>query len=136
MKRSKTSKAWMREHVNDHYVHKAKAEGYRARAAFKLLEIDEKDHLLKPGMTVVDLGSAPGSWCQIAAKKVGDSGKVIALDLLEMDPLHNVHFIRNFRHGPQHLRYRDCRPGARDRVVRTGAGFCSHASQAGRAFSR
>lgn len=89
----------MREHVNDHYVHKAKAEGYRARAAFKLLEIDEKDHLLKPGMTVVDLGSAPGSWCQIAAKKVGDSGKVVALDLLEMDPLHNVHFIQGDFHS-------------------------------------
>jgi len=84
----------MREHVNDHYVHKAKAEGYRARAAFKLLEIDEKDHLLKPGMIVVDLGAAPGSWCQIAAKKVGDAGKVVALDLLEIDPLHNVHFIQ------------------------------------------
>lgn len=84
----------MREHVNDHYVHKAKAEGYRARAAFKLLEIDEKDHLFKPGMTVVDLGAAPGSWCQIAARKVGENGKVIALDLLEMAPVHNVHFIQ------------------------------------------
>jgi len=94
MKRSKTSKAWMREHVNDHYVHKAKAEGYRARAAFKLLEIDEKDHLLRAGMTVVDLGAAPGSWSQIAAAKVGDAGKVFALDLLEIDPLHNVHFIQ------------------------------------------
>lgn len=94
MKRSKTSKAWMREHVNDHYVHKAKAEGYRARAAFKLLEIDEKDHLLRAGMIVVDLGAAPGSWSQIAASRVGDAGKVFALDLLEIDPLHNVHFIQ------------------------------------------
>ncbi|QID18153.1 23S rRNA (uridine(2552)-2'-O)-methyltransferase RlmE [Nitrogeniibacter mangrovi] len=94
MKRSKTSKAWMREHVNDPYVHKAKAAGYRARAAFKLLEIDQKDHLLRSGMTVVDLGAAPGSWSQIAARQVGDSGRVIALDLLEIDPLHNVHFIQ------------------------------------------
>jgi len=94
----------MREHVNDHYVHKAKAEGYRARAAYKLLEIDEKDHLLKPGMTVVDLGAAPGSWSQIAAKKVGDAGRVIALDLLEIDPLHNVHFIQGDFHADSVLR--------------------------------
>jgi 23S rRNA (uridine2552-2'-O)-methyltransferase len=99
MKRSKTSKAWMREHLNDHYVHKARAEGYRARAAFKLLEIDEKDHLLHAGMTVVDLGAAPGSWSQIAARKVGDTGRVIALDLLEIDPLHNVHFIQGDFHS-------------------------------------
>ncbi len=84
----------MREHVNDPYVQKAKVAGYRARAAFKLLEIDEKDGLLKPGMTVVDLGAAPGSWSQIAATKVGDAGKVFALDLLEIDPLHGVNFIQ------------------------------------------
>lgn len=84
----------MREHLNDPYVHKAKAEGYRARAAFKLLEIDDKDHLLKPGMTVVDLGAAPGSWSQIAARKVGEQGRVVALDLLEIEPLHGVHVIQ------------------------------------------
>lgn len=84
MKRSKTSKAWMREHVNDTYVQQAKASGYRARAAFKLIEIDEKDKLIRPGMVVVDLGAAPGSWSQVAAQKVGDGGRVIALDLLEV----------------------------------------------------
>ncbi|MBT0960744.1 RlmE family RNA methyltransferase [Denitromonas iodatirespirans] len=84
MKRSKTSKAWMREHLNDTYVQQARASGYRARAAYKLLEIDEKDKLIRPGMVVVDLGAAPGSWSQVAAQKVGDGGRVIALDLLEV----------------------------------------------------
>ncbi|MBI5918301.1 MAG: 23S rRNA (uridine(2552)-2'-O)-methyltransferase RlmE [Nitrosomonadales bacterium] len=94
MKRSKTSKQWMTEHVNDPYVQLAQKEGYRSRAAYKLLEIDEKDHLLRPGMTVVDLGATPGGWSQIAARKVGDSGKVIALDLLPLHPIHGVEFIQ------------------------------------------
>ena len=81
MKASKTSKAWMKEHVNDFFVKQAKKEGYRSRAAYKLLEINDKDHLLKPGMSVVDLGAAPGGWSQVAANKVGKQGKVIALDL-------------------------------------------------------
>lgn len=93
MKRTQTSKAWMREHVNDPYVQRAKHEGYRSRASYKLLEIDERDHLLKPGMTVVDLGATPGGWSQIAARKVGDAGRVIALDILELQPLHHVEFI-------------------------------------------
>lgn len=93
MKRTQTSKAWMREHVNDPYVQRAKHEGYRSRASYKLLEIDERDHLLKPGMTVVDLGATPGGWSQIAARKVGDTGRVIALDILELQPLHHVEFI-------------------------------------------
>ena len=84
MKRSKTSKAWMREHVNDFYVQQAKKQGFRSRAAFKLMEIDERDHLLGPGMTVVDLGATPGGWSQAAAAKVGERGLVIALDVLEM----------------------------------------------------
>jgi 23S rRNA (uridine2552-2'-O)-methyltransferase len=81
---AKTSKAWMREHVTDPYVKRANAEGFRSRAAYKLQQIDAKDKLLRPGMTVVDLGAAPGGWSQVAAKAVGRSGRVIALDLLEM----------------------------------------------------
>ncbi|TVT74954.1 MAG: 23S rRNA methyltransferase [Denitromonas halophila] len=94
MKRSKTSKAWMREHLNDTYVQQARAAGYRARAAYKLLEIDEKDKLIRPGMVVVDLGAAPGSWSQVAAQKVGDNGRVIALDLLEVLGMPRVTFIQ------------------------------------------
>jgi 23S rRNA (uridine2552-2'-O)-methyltransferase len=94
MKRTQTSKAWMREHVNDPYVLRAKREGYRSRAAYKLMELDERDHLLKPGMTVVDLGATPGGWSQVASKKVGTAGRLVALDVLEMQPLHNVTFIQ------------------------------------------
>ncbi|HZV55720.1 MAG TPA: RlmE family RNA methyltransferase [Rhodocyclaceae bacterium] len=90
----KKSKAWMHEHVSDPYVQRANAEGWRSRAAFKLIEIDEKDHLLKPGMTVVDLGAAPGSWCQYAARRIQPGGKLIALDLLEMTPMGGVEFIQ------------------------------------------
>jgi len=95
MKRAKTSKAWMREHVNDFFVKQAKKEGYRSRAAYKLLEITEKDQILKPGLTVVDLGAAPGSWSQVASHKIGRSGKVIAVDILEMVPLPGVEFIQS-----------------------------------------
>ena len=84
----------MQEHVTDPYVKRAKQEGYRSRAAFKLLEIDDRDHLLKPGMTVVDLGAAPGGWSQLAAQKLAGQGKVIALDLLEMQGLTGVTFIQ------------------------------------------
>jgi len=94
MKPSKTSKQWMREHINDPFVQLAQKEGYRSRAAYKLLEIDAKDHLLKPGMVVVDLGATPGGWSQVAAAKVGRSGKVIGLDLLPLDPLSGVEFIQ------------------------------------------
>lgn len=90
MKRSKTSKAWMREHVDDFYVKRAKQEGFRSRAAFKFLEIDDRDHLLQPGMTVVDLGAAPGGWSQVAAAKVGASGRVLAVDLLEIGTIPGV----------------------------------------------
>lgn len=93
MARTKTSNAWLREHVNDTYVKRAKAEGFRSRAAFKLQQIDAKDHLLRPGSVVVDLGATPGGWSQIAAAAVGPSGKVIAVDLLEMEPLRGVDFI-------------------------------------------
>lgn len=85
----------MKEHVNDFFVKQAKKEGYRSRAAYKLLEIAERDRLLKPGMIVVDLGAAPGSWSQVASQKVGQKGKVIALDILEMAPLPGVEFIQD-----------------------------------------
>lgn len=94
MKPSKTSKQWMREHVNDPFVQLAQKDGYRSRAAYKLLEINEKDQLLKPGMVVVDLGATPGGWSQVAARIVGRSGKVIGLDLLPLDPLAGVEFIQ------------------------------------------
>ncbi len=95
MKQAKTSKAWMKEHVNDFFVKQARKEGYRSRAAYKLLEIIERDRILSPGMTVVDLGAAPGSWSQVAAYKVGAQGKVIALDILAMEPLPGVVFIQD-----------------------------------------
>lgn len=94
MKPSKTSKTWLQEHVNDPWVQKAKAAGYRARAAFKLLEIDKKDRLIRPGMVVVDLGSAPGSWSQIAGPKVKPGGELFALDILPMDALPDVTFLQ------------------------------------------
>ncbi|TXT24427.1 MAG: 23S rRNA (uridine2552-2'-O)-methyltransferase [Gallionellaceae bacterium] len=90
MKPTKTSKQWMQEHVSDPYVQLAQKEGYRSRAAYKLLEIDARDHLLKRGMAVVDLGAAPGGWSQVAAAK---GCKVIALDLLPMQPISGVEFI-------------------------------------------
>lgn len=93
-RRHKKSKVWMQEHVNDPWVQRAQAEGWRSRAAFKLMEIDDKAHLLRPGMTVVDLGSAPGSWSQVAGKRVQPGGRIIGLDLLPMEPLSGVEFIQ------------------------------------------
>jgi len=91
MKRPKTSRAWwLDRHVHDPFVKLAQKEGYRSRAAYKLLGLDDRDHLLKPGMTVVDLGAAPGGWCQVAAKKVGEQGKVIGIDLLPVAPVAGV----------------------------------------------
>ena len=94
MSRSKTSGKWLREHFDDVYVQLAKDEGWRSRAVYKLLEINEKDKLIKPGMTVLDLGAAPGGWSQMAAKLVGDHGLVIASDILEMDPIPGVRFLQ------------------------------------------
>ena len=91
--RSKSSGRWLRRHFDDGYVRRAQQAGYRSRAAFKLLEINERDHILRPGMTVIDLGAAPGGWSQIAAEIVGRQGKVIALDILPMDSISNVWFI-------------------------------------------
>ncbi len=93
-KLSKSSSAWMKEHIDDHYVQKAQKDGYRARAAYKLLEINEKTNLIKKGMTVVDLGSAPGSWSQVAGQLVGEQGILIASDILPMDTLPDVTFIQ------------------------------------------
>lgn len=86
----KSNKAWLRRHVTDTYVRQAKEAGYRSRAAYKLLEIDKKDKLLKPGMRVLDLGAAPGGWSQVASEKVKPGGKVVAVDLLEVKPIHGV----------------------------------------------
>ena len=94
MARTKTSKAWMREHVTDVYVRRAKQDGYRSRSAYKLQEILDKDKLVRAGMTVVDLGAAPGGWSQVLAPLVGPKGQVIAVDILGMEPLHGVAMIR------------------------------------------
>jgi len=93
-KRSLSSQKWLERQLNDPYVARAKREGYRSRAAFKLLEIDEKYKILKPGQRVVDLGAAPGGWSQIAATKVGAKGRVVGIDLLPIDPLPGVDFIQ------------------------------------------
>lgn len=92
--RSKTSKSWLNEHFKDEYVQRAQKDGYRSRASYKLLELIDKDRLLLPGMTVVDLGAAPGGWAQVAAQKVGVKGKVVASDILAMDGLADVIFIQ------------------------------------------
>jgi len=94
MKPAKTSKAWMAAHVNDSFVQQARQAGYRSRAAYKLLEIDARDRLFVPGMTVVDLGSTPGSWSQVALNAVGQKGRVIALDILPMQPIPGITFIQ------------------------------------------
>ncbi len=93
MARSKTSRAWLKEHFDDTFVKKAQSEGMRSRAAYKLEELIERDRLLKPGMTVVDLGAAPGGWSQVARRMLGDSGRVIALDILDMPPIAGVEFV-------------------------------------------
>src|SRR5690349_13584954 len=109
-KRKLCSKLWLERQLNDPYVAKAKREGYRSRAAFKLIEIDDKYRVLKPGMTVVDLGAAPGGWSQIAAKRVGSAegkGKVVAIDLLEMGEIPGVEFAQLDFHAdaaPERLR--------------------------------
>ena len=96
MVRSKSSKRWLSEHFDDPYVKMAQQKGLRSRSAYKLLELQDKYELIKPGMTVVDLGAAPGGWCQVVQPLVGDTGKVLALDILEMEPVHGVEF--NLQH--------------------------------------
>ena len=94
MKARPTSKAWMQEHLTDEFVKRAQREGYRARSAYKLMEIDDRDKLIKPAMTVVDLGATPGSWSQLVVQRLHGKGRVIALDLLEMQPLSGVEFLQ------------------------------------------
>ncbi len=92
-KRTVSQTRWLERQLNDPYVARAKREGYRSRAAFKLIEIDERFKLLKPGQRVVDLGAAPGGWSQVAARVVGPSGKIVGIDLLPIEPMANVEFI-------------------------------------------
>ncbi len=94
MARSKSSGRWLQEHEDDEFVRRARAEGYRSRAVYKLLEIQDKYQLIRPGMVVVDLGAAPGGWSQVSAQLLKDRGRVIALDILEMEPLADVEFIQ------------------------------------------
>ncbi len=94
MKKSKSSARWLNDHENDEYVQRARREGFRSRAVYKLLEIQEKYQILKPGSVVVDLGAAPGGWMQVAKKAVGDSGFVVGLDLLAIEPLPDCTFIQ------------------------------------------
>ncbi len=94
MARTKSSAGWLSRHLNDPYVKQAQKDGYRARSAYKLIELNEKDRLIRPGMRIMDLGSAPGGWSQVAGKLVGERGRVLATDILPMDALVNVDFIQ------------------------------------------
>lgn len=94
MARSKSSSRWLREHFDDEYVKRAHQQGYRSRAVFKLMEIQEKDRLLRPGLTVIDLGAAPGGWSQFAAEVIGRQGQILAVDILPMAPIDQVEFIQ------------------------------------------
>jgi len=94
MPRSKSSNEWLRRHVNDPFVKQAQVDGYRSRSAYKLVELNEKDRLIKPGMRILDLGSAPGGWSQVAGRLVGRKGRVLATDILPMDRVPNVDFIQ------------------------------------------
>ena len=87
-----SSRRWLERHINDPYVQRSKADGYRSRAAYKLVEIDDRHKILKPGLRVIDLGAAPGGWCQVAVKRVGARGRVVAIDVLKMDPIVGVEF--------------------------------------------
>ena len=92
--RSKSSKRWLQEHFDDQYVKRSQEDGWRSRASYKLLEINEKDKLFRPGMRVVDLGAAPGGWTQVAAEIIGDSGRIVASDILPMDPIAGATFVQ------------------------------------------
>jgi 23S rRNA (uridine2552-2'-O)-methyltransferase len=93
-RRTLSSRTWLERQLSDPYVARAKREGFRSRAAFKIIEIDDKFHLLKPGARVVDLGAAPGGWSEIAARRIGPGGRVVALDILEMKPIAGVEFLQ------------------------------------------
>ncbi len=114
MARSKSSSRWLQEHVSDPYVKRAQRDGYRARSAYKLLELDQRDRLLRPGMTVVDLGAAPGGWSQVAVAAVGETGRVVATDILPMDAIRGVEFIQgDFREEAVLQQVLDALGGAR-----------------------
>jgi len=118
MARSKSSNDWMQEHVNDEYVKKAKALGYRSRATFKLIEVVEKDKLIQSNMNVVDLGAAPGGWSEYARKLVGKKQRVIALDILDIDPIEGVDFIQgDFRENEVYEQLNTLLDGAPIHVV-------------------
>jgi 23S rRNA (uridine2552-2'-O)-methyltransferase len=119
MARSKSSSAWLKRHVSDPYVHRARAEGYRSRSAYKLIEIAKRDRLARPGDHVVDLGAAPGGWAQALAERVGRSGRVIAVDLLEIAPIPGVTIVRgDFREETVLRRLKDTVEGRKlDLVV-------------------
>ena len=144
---SKSSKKWLQERARDKYVKKSKQAGFRSRASFKLLEIQEKDRFIKPGMIVVDLGSAPGGWSQAAKILVGDKGSVLATDILPMAPISGVKFIQgdftedavfedliekvgrfrrpcNLRYGPQYNRYKSDRSARIHALGGAGIRFC------------
>jgi len=116
--RTSGSRDWLERHLNDPYVAAAQREGYRARAAFKLLEIDDKHGLLRRGARVLDLGAAPGSWCQVARERVGEAGAVVGLDLLEIEPLPGVSFLQGDVHDPEEPdRLREALGGAAEVVL-------------------
>lgn len=94
MAKSKSSKGWLKEHFDDEYVRRSQQDGYRSRAIYKLIEIDDKDRLIKPGMTIIDLGAAPGGWSEYCVKKLGKNGTVVALDILPMEPIDEVTIIQ------------------------------------------
>lgn len=103
MGRSRSSRRWLREHFDDPYTRRARAEGYRGRAAYKLAELDDKYGLLRPGMRVVDLGAAPGAWSQYAVERIGDRGTLVASDVLAIDPIPGVTFVQGDFHDPEVL---------------------------------
>lgn len=124
MAKNKFNPAWLQRHLTDPYVRQAQAKGYRSRAAFKLIEIDEKDRLIRPGMTIVDLGSAPGSWSQVVRERLsargrpGIEGRIVALDLLPMDPIADVEFLLgDFREEAIELALADRLQGERADLV-------------------
>jgi 23S rRNA (uridine2552-2'-O)-methyltransferase len=122
--KNKSNPAWIHRHITDPYVRQAQQRGYRSRAAFKLIEIDEKDRLIRPGMTVVDLGAAPGSWCQVLRERLAKKGTqeidgtILALDLLPMDPIANVQFIEgDFRDEQTEVQLADLLQGGKVDLV-------------------
>jgi 23S rRNA (uridine2552-2'-O)-methyltransferase len=101
MAKSKSSKTWLKEHFDDEFVRRSQQDGYRSRAIYKLIEIDQKDRLVKPGMSIIDLGAAPGGWSEYCVKKLGKKGTMVALDILPMEPIEGVTIIEgDFREDP------------------------------------